>query len=137
MVCQSGSKKKLRCLKTFMEIISIGLYLAIFCYWTVTAFQKYRSQPISTNFEYRFGDDDKGNITFPVLTFCQRVTIPSCTEDRGQFLNYDQALECIKTLNNVSQFENAINVDNVVLRKYTVTYFFANEHHHLLLLYFQ
>ena len=117
MVCQSGSKKKLRCLKTFMEIISISLYLAIFCYWTVTAFQKYCNEPISTNFEYRFGDDDKGNITFPVITFCQRVVIPECTKENGLFLRYESALDCINALNNASQFEEAIKVQNLVSRK--------------------
>ena len=44
--------------------------LAVFIFWSYNAFEKFIDQPVSTQIEFKFGDDGLGNISFPVITFC-------------------------------------------------------------------
>jgi hypothetical protein len=50
-------------------IFSLGL-LVVLVYWSSTAIIKYASEPISTQTQYLFGDDNLGNISLPLVTLC-------------------------------------------------------------------
>ena len=76
----------MKVLKTFSNNISLSntiiQFLAncilgvVFAYWAIEAFQKYSSEPLSTQVFYQLGDTE-GGMTFPVLTFCNWQPVQS------------------------------------------------------------
>ena len=61
---------------------------------------------------YRYGDDDKGNIIFPAISICkQKLYLRYCDENVGT-PPYIKAFECIETLKNISKFIESIHYKN-------------------------
>ena len=100
----------MKVLKTFSNNISLSntiiQFLAncilgvVFAYWAIEAFQKYSSEPLSTQVFYQLGDTE-GGMTFPVLTFCNWQPVQSnpilkqCADE--QTTDFAQAVfECLK-----------------------------------------
>ena len=103
-------KATMKVLKTFSNNISLSntiiQFLAncilgvVFAYWAIEAFQKYSSEPLSTQVFYDLGDTE-GGMTFPVLTFCNWQPVQSnpilkqCADE--QTTDFAQAVfECLK-----------------------------------------
>ena len=96
-----------------------------FIYWTVTAFEKYLSEPISTSIEYRVGDDNKNNFVLPIFTFCPGYgnRLLKCPKPIRQLMfdssvTTDAAIECMKEYDNFTEFLDAIDVPIPVACKY-------------------
>ena len=81
-------------------IIIICLFL-IFSYWGIKAFERYWSQPLTTDISYKFGDGNGNGIQFPIVTFCQlkfEVTNPllkACNNGSWEF--FPSFVNCLKT----------------------------------------
>ncbi len=77
-----------------------ALLLTIFIYWSYSALTKYFDEPVATQIEFKFGDDDKGNISFPVLTFC-KLDLDYIDEALGcgenSFLLFEKFNECMNS----------------------------------------
>ena len=54
---------------TIIQFLANCILSVVFAYWAIEAFQKYSSEPLSTQVFYQLGDTEEG-VTFPVLTFC-------------------------------------------------------------------
>ena len=60
---------------TIIQFLANSILSVVFAYWAIEAWQKYFSEPLSTQVFYDVGDSDKG-IIFPVLTFCNYNPVP-------------------------------------------------------------
>ena len=108
-----------------VRLLSILLLISVFIYWTVTAFEKYLSEPISTSIEYRVGDDNKNNFVLPIFTFCPGYgnRLLKCPKPIRQLMfdssvTTDAAIECMKEYDNFTEFLDAIDVPMPVVCKY-------------------
>ena len=107
-----------------IRLFSILILLLVFVYWTITAYGKYLDQPTSTTTEYRLGDDDMGNLTLPIFTFCTAVgnQMPKCKLKHQKKLLIrgaatDAAVECMKEYDDINEFYKAISYNNPIKRK--------------------
>ena len=102
----------------------VFLLVAIFIYWTITAYIKYESEPVSTSLEHRLGDDDLGNFTLPVISFCRAhynesldksPHLKKCNIIHRQKILTDgmtnAAIDCMQDYDNISDFLEAIKID--------------------------
>ena len=55
----------------FFNLAFLVSYISLFSYWSVLALTKYQDEPIATSTEFRIGDDNLGNFTSPVISFCR------------------------------------------------------------------
>ena len=105
-----------------IRLASVILLIVIFIYWTVTAYLKYLSEPVSTSLEHRLGDDDLGNFTLPVISFCLAHYSPAssphlkqCNITHRQKISKDgmtnAAIDCMEDYANVSEFLEAIKIE--------------------------
>ncbi len=78
-----------------VKLSAILALSAIFVYWSVLAIEKYSSKPVSTSVSFRFGDDNHGNIRFPVVTFCH----PFWTTLGKSFAGISVQRQCAKLAN--------------------------------------
>ena len=104
-----------------IRLASVVLLIAIFIYWTITAYLKYLSEPVSTSLEHRLGDDNLGNFTLPVISFCYRPSLSSshlknCNQTHRRKIYskgmINAAIDCMKDYANVSDFlkDNKIEI---------------------------
>ena len=100
-----GNKK---CIANFIRFIALVVLLSLFFYWTISAWNKYLDEPIATQIQFRYGDDDFGNISMPVISFCQLPPLKYC--NKTGFPTYKNALDCIASLGNVTKFEESLKV---------------------------
>jgi hypothetical protein len=80
-----------------LRVIAELAFFLIFMYWSIEAFNKFDSDPISSNINFRYGDDNKGNIQFPAISICldrfSRLTGPGspvynkCSNPAKSFVN--------------------------------------------------
>ena len=106
------------------RLVSLILLIAIFIYWTITAYLKYESEPVSTSLEHRLGDDDLGNFTLPVISFCRAhynesldksPHLKNCNLVHRENILKDgmtnAAIDCMQDFDKVSDFLEAIQIE--------------------------
>ena len=93
---------------SFEEVVKFAvgsLLTAIFLYWSILAIIKYRSQPVSTELRYRFGDDNLGNISFPAFSLCpsslsQLRQVMNCSNLTHEHISFTDIIDhCMETTN--------------------------------------
>ena len=108
-----------------LRLVSLILLIAIFIYWTITAYVKYLSEPVSTSLEHRLGDDNLGNFTLPIISFClahwastsldSSPHLKKCDKTYRQKISKDgmtnAAIDCMQDYANVSEFLEAIKIE--------------------------
>ena len=57
-------------LQAILRKLALFSFYLIFVYWSSQAVFKYLSEPTNTSIEYTLGDNGKGTIKFPLVTFC-------------------------------------------------------------------
>ena len=102
-----------KCIFKLFHLFAVIALVIVFSYWSVNAYQKYKSEPISTTTELRYGEDNKGKISMPVLTFCVKPVWKSCGYAKG-LMPYEHAVNCIVNYGNVTEFVDKISYKNPV-----------------------
>ena len=110
--------------KSAIRLAIVLLLVAIFIYWTITAYLKYQSEPVSTSLEHRLGDDDFGNFTLPVISFCRAhynesldksPHLKNCNSiHRENILKNgmtNAAIDCMQDFDNIPDFLEAIKIE--------------------------
>ena len=110
--------------KSAIRLAIVLLLVAIFIYWTITAYLKYQSEPVSTSLEHRLGDDDLGNFTLPVISFCRAhynesldksPHLKNCNLIHRENILKDgmtnAAIACMQDYDNVLDFLEAIKIE--------------------------
>ena len=111
--------------KSAIRLAIVLLLVAIFIYWTITAYLKYQSEPVSTSLEHRLGDDDLGNFTLPVISFCRAhynesldksPHLKNCNQIHRENILKDgmtnAAIDCMQDFDKVSDFLEAIKIEH-------------------------
>jgi hypothetical protein len=80
-------------------IFSLGLW-GVLVYWSSTAIIKYASEPLSTQTQYLFGDDNLGNISLPLVTLCPKGVFEKAKNHSicgaGKSTFHDVLTECLE-----------------------------------------
>ena len=109
-------------LKKVIRLFSILVLISVFIYWTITAYLKYKQEPILTSTEERLGDDDLGNFSLPVITFfiVPYLRLPKCkTIHRAKILSEGiiaASISCMQDYENVTAFMEDVHVPNFMKR---------------------
>ena len=110
-------------LKKIVRLFSILVLISVFIYWTITAYLKYKQEPISTSTEDRLGDDDLGNFSLPVITFfiVPYLRLPKCKPiHRAKILSEGivaASISCMQGYDNVTAFLEDVHIPNFMKRK--------------------
>ena len=98
----------LKCTAVSIRIFSACILLSLFSYWSISAFQKYLDEPIATRTEFRFGDDNLGNLSMPVISFCRspfhRYSYDKCKKAKKGPIKWSDTIKCIQELGTISKF---------------------------------
>ena len=89
----------LKIISQSIKIFSVCILISLFSYWSINAWVKYSSEPIVTHTEFRFGDDNEGNLSMPVLSFCKLGKQKCCTPESylsADLINTTDFIESIK-----------------------------------------
>ena len=85
-------KKKMYKSKKFIRFLFILILISLFTWWGGRAVFRYLSQPLATDIETSFGDNEIG-IRFPLITFCpnfdfvaKNEIMKDCTDEEVIFL---------------------------------------------------
>ena len=104
--------------KKAIRLFSILVLISVFIYWTISAYLKYKQEPISTSTEYRLGDDDLGNFNLPVVTFYKvpEARLPKCKKiHRDKIFSEGitaASISCMQDYDNVTAFLEDVHVPN-------------------------
>ena len=104
---KEGKIVLLKCTAVSIRIFSACILLTLFSYWSISAFLKYLDEPIATRTEFRFGDDNLGNISMPVISFC-KSPFHRYSNDQCKARNWYETMKCIKKLGNAAKFVESI-----------------------------
>ena len=102
-----------KCIFNLFHLFAVIALVVVFSYWSVNAYLKYQSEPISTTTELRYGEDNKGKISMPVLTFCVKPVWKNCGYAKG-LMPYEHAINCLVNYGNVTEFVEKISYKNPV-----------------------
>ena len=95
----------LKCISLSIKIFSAFILISLFCYWSINAWLKYSSEPIVTHTEFRFGDDNEGNLSMPVISFCKLNSQKCCTPESYLSTNLTNATAFIESIKYSRPFE--------------------------------
>ena len=104
--------------KKAIRLFSILILISVFIYWTISAYLKYKQEPISTSTEDRLGDDNLGNFSLPVITFfvVPNKRLLKCKPiHRNKVLSegiISASVSCMQEYDNVTAFLDAVHVPN-------------------------
>ena len=79
---------------------------------------KYEQEPISTSTEYRLGDDDLGNFSLPVFSFCvvPGERLKKCKEIHRKKIAKEgviaASISCMQDYENVTAFLDDVQIRN-------------------------
>ena len=97
----------------FFNLAFLISYISLFSYWSILAWTKYQDEPIATNTEFRLGDDNLGNFTSPVISFCRHRYINEymnkCKDKSWKALQREKGeiealITCMQNYENVEEF---------------------------------
>ena len=97
----------------FFNLAFLVSYISLFSYWSVLAWTKYQDEPIATNTEFRLGDDNLGNFTSPVISFCRHrylnAYMKKCKDKSWKALQIEKGeiealIKCMQNYENVDEF---------------------------------
>lgn len=97
----------------FFRLTFLISYILLFSYWSILAWTKYQDEPIATNTEFRLGDDNLGNFTSPVISFCRHRYINAymkkCKAKTWKALQKEKGeiealIKCMQKYENVNEF---------------------------------
>ena len=109
--------------KKAIRLFSILVLISVFIYWTISAYLKYKQEPISTSTEYRLGDDDLGNFNLPVVTFYKvpEARLPKCKKiHRDKIFSEGitaASISCMQDYDNVTAFLEDVHITRPMNRK--------------------
>ena len=90
--CLCIRKKKMYESKKFIRFLFVLILISLFTWWGGRAVFRYLSQPLATDIETSFGDNEIG-IRFPLITFCpnfdflaKNEIVKNCTDEYYVFL---------------------------------------------------
>ena len=92
IVYKPSRKKKMYKSKQFIRFLFVLILISLFTWWGGRAVFRYLSQPLATDIETSFGDNEIG-IRFPLITFCpnfdflaKNEIVKNCTDEYYVFL---------------------------------------------------
>ena len=95
----------LKCISQSIKIFSAFILISLCCYWSVNAWLKYSDEPIVTHTEFRFGDDNEGNLSMPVISFCKLNHQKCCTPESYSLTNLTNVTAFIESIKYARPFE--------------------------------
>ena len=104
---KEGKSVLLKCTAVSIRIFSACILLALFSYWSISAFLKYLDEPIATQTEFRFGDDNQGNLLMPVISFC-KSPFHRYSNDQCKARKWFEVIKCIQELGTVTKFAESL-----------------------------
>ena len=104
---KEGKSVLLKCTAVSIRIFSACILLTLFSYWTISAFLKYLDEPIATQTEFRFGDDNQGNLLMPVISFC-KSPFHRYSNDQCKARKWFEVIKCIQELGTVAKFVESL-----------------------------